>query len=170
MESRKASTVLRLVHSGFGNEPHWDDIYEGVKRGWEFELRGLKHYIENHFTTKRYAIWIKKEHKLTLEEAWNRIMNLFENNIESLKEHDSFILEEKTGEVYAGLTMINDPPYTFAGTLTNFNNSVLRFENYKTGDKIISYFFIAGYGVSKQQLDKLKTKWKKIYDTIFTNF
>ena len=106
---------MRLVHSGFGNEPHWDDIYEGVKRGWEFELRGLKHYIENHFTTKRYAIWIKKEHKLTLEEAWNRIMNLFENNIESLKEHDSFILEEKTGELYAGLTMINDPPILLPG-------------------------------------------------------
>lgn len=94
-------------------------------------------------------------------------MNLFKNDIRTLKEHDPFTLEEKTGEIYTGLTMLNDYPYSFVGTLTNFNNSILRFENYKTGDKIISYFFIAGYGIPQNKLDKLKTKWQKIYDTLF---
>ena len=167
LTGKKGKTVLRLIHSGFGYESHWDDIYLGVKKGWEFELRGLKHYIENHFGTKRYALWLKKEHSLSLHESWNRFMDNFKESVDSLNENDPYTLTENSGEIYKGYTMINDYPYSFAGTLTNFNNSILRMENYKNGDKVISYFFIAGYSVSKAKIDSIKKRWRKILDTTF---
>lgn len=84
-----------------------------------------------------------------------------------MNENDLYTLTENSGEIYKGYTMINDYPYSFAGTLANFNGSILRMENYKNGDKVISYFFIAGYGVSKAKIDSIKKRWRKILDTTF---
>ncbi len=42
-------TLLRLVHSGFLSDESWDDEFDSHSRGWRYELRSLKHYLERHF-------------------------------------------------------------------------------------------------------------------------
>ena len=46
LEARGGGTYLRLVHSGFGPQSEWDEEYDGVRRGWQYELRSLRHYLE----------------------------------------------------------------------------------------------------------------------------
>ena len=41
-------TLLRLVHSGFGDDASWDGEYEGTKSGWPTFFRTLKHGLERH--------------------------------------------------------------------------------------------------------------------------
>ena len=48
LEAAGGKTVLRLVHSGFPSDPSWDGFYHGVRTGWAFELRSLRHYLERY--------------------------------------------------------------------------------------------------------------------------
>ena len=49
LEARGGKTVLRLVHSGFAQGSDWEDeLFGGTKRGWRYELRSLRHYLERH--------------------------------------------------------------------------------------------------------------------------
>lgn len=46
IEGQGGTTTLRLVHSGFGPGAEFEREYDGTRRGWTFELQGLKHYLE----------------------------------------------------------------------------------------------------------------------------
>jgi uncharacterized protein YndB with AHSA1/START domain len=43
------STVLRLVHSGFGTADPGSETVQGIDSGWTMALALLKHYVERHF-------------------------------------------------------------------------------------------------------------------------
>ncbi|NIR42244.1 MAG: hypothetical protein GWN71_07875, partial [Gammaproteobacteria bacterium] len=48
------STVLRLVHSGFGPADPDSEIVQGIDSGWTMALAMMKHYVEERFgRTKR---------------------------------------------------------------------------------------------------------------------
>ncbi len=47
IESRGGETVLRLVHSGFGDDA-WDDEIDTMTSGWRTFFATLKHYLERH--------------------------------------------------------------------------------------------------------------------------
>lgn len=65
LEGKDGGTLLKLVHSGFLSEASWDDEYDAHRRGWEYELRSLKYYLENYpGRRRRHALKIFK-----LEEA-----------------------------------------------------------------------------------------------------
>jgi len=55
------STKLRLVSSGFGKHASWDGMYDCIRRGWQFELRGLKHYLERHRAQNRAVAWVQQK-------------------------------------------------------------------------------------------------------------
>lgn len=39
-------TVVQLTHTGFGQGENWDELYDGVKDGWNEELDYLKTWLE----------------------------------------------------------------------------------------------------------------------------
>lgn len=41
-------TVLRLVHSGFGDDADWGDEYEGIDSGWKMAFALLRLYLEHY--------------------------------------------------------------------------------------------------------------------------
>lgn len=50
------TTVLRLVHSGFGSADPDSEIVQGIDSGWSMALAVMKHYVENHFGMNKKAI------------------------------------------------------------------------------------------------------------------
>lgn len=50
-----------MVSSGFGQGDAWDEMFEGVRCGWAFELRSLRHYLERHRGTNRQTVWVRKD-------------------------------------------------------------------------------------------------------------
>jgi len=60
LEARGGKTVLRLVHSGFAKGGDWEDeLFGGTERGWRYELRSLRHYLERHAGQDRVVAWPK---------------------------------------------------------------------------------------------------------------
>jgi uncharacterized protein YndB with AHSA1/START domain len=54
IEQDGAETVLRLVHSGFGEHADWDDEYEsGVDSGWKMAFALLRLYLERYWGRPR---------------------------------------------------------------------------------------------------------------------
>ncbi|MEC9374706.1 MAG: SRPBCC domain-containing protein [Planctomycetota bacterium] len=55
----KNGTTLRLVHSGFGEGAAWDEMYDGISRGWPYELASLRNYLEHHRGRMRRVSWVR---------------------------------------------------------------------------------------------------------------
>ena len=66
-------TLLRVVTSGFPAGASWDDLVEGTRLGWAFELRQLKHYLERHDGQDRTAAFLRRRVGLPRREAWDRL-------------------------------------------------------------------------------------------------
>ena len=48
LETENGKTVLRFVHSGFGDDSDWDLEYDGTRAGWFSCFFRLQHTIERH--------------------------------------------------------------------------------------------------------------------------
>ena len=73
VEHRGGRTVVRAVTSGFPLDPSWDGWVEGTNRGWAFELRSLKHYLERHAGQARQVVYLRRRTSLSSEQAWARL-------------------------------------------------------------------------------------------------
>ncbi len=52
------STVLRLVHSGFGTVDPDSEIVQGIDSGWTMALALLKHYVERYLGRRKEALYV----------------------------------------------------------------------------------------------------------------
>lgn len=66
-------TLLRVVTSGFSDDPTWDAWVEGTNRGWAFELRSLKHYLERQDGQDRRALFLRRRVRLPAGAVWDRL-------------------------------------------------------------------------------------------------
>jgi uncharacterized protein YndB with AHSA1/START domain len=73
LEGDGETTRVRVVTSGFPADATWDDLVEGTRLGWLFELRQLKHYLERHADEDRRAAYIRRRVSLERSEAWRRL-------------------------------------------------------------------------------------------------
>lgn len=54
----EGTTVLELVHSGFGPVDPEDETAQGIDSGWTMALTVLKHYVENYFGRDKSTVAI----------------------------------------------------------------------------------------------------------------
>jgi uncharacterized protein YndB with AHSA1/START domain len=73
IETRGGRTVVRAITSGFPLDASWDGWVEGTDRGWAFELRSLKHYLERHVDESRHVVYLRRQVSLVNHEAWMRL-------------------------------------------------------------------------------------------------
>lgn len=96
IEGHGGQTVLRVVHSGFGHGAEWDAEFDSIRRGWQFELRGLRHYLTRHWGTPRRVAWALEKTSLPAEECYARLMGpaglVREGSIAGLRPGDPYRL------------------------------------------------------------------------------
>lgn len=73
LEGEGGRTTLRVVTSGFPGDASWDDMVEGTRLGWLFELRQLKEYLERHEGQDRRAVFHRVRVSLSRQDAWDRL-------------------------------------------------------------------------------------------------
>jgi hypothetical protein len=73
IEAAGGRTMVRVVTSGFPMDASWDGWIEGTRRGWAFELRSLKHYLERHEGETRHVAYVRRRVPLSVEQAWARL-------------------------------------------------------------------------------------------------
>lgn len=110
LEARDGGTRLRVVTSGFPAGDGWDDLVEGTRLGWRFELASLKHYLERHEGERRAATYIRRRVSLEREAAWRRLT------------------DEAGGELdgVAARVVDRSPPWQLAAVVTDPADGLMR--------------------------------------------
>lgn len=173
IESKGNRSVLRVVHSGFGREGEWDDEYEGVRRGWAYELRSLRHYLERHRGSDRRVAWALKPLKMEDQRAWDLLLSpqglLAEGGIEGLEEDANYSIHTPGGLRLEGTVWINQPPLDFSGTVSNLNDALFRI-GIESGHGARSLLlWLAAYDVPKDEMARATDEFEGILASVTSN-
>ncbi len=167
LEARGGKTVVRLVHSGVGSGADWaDEYYESFRRGWDFELRGLRHYLERHRGQRRLVAWARFEFEIPFDEAWARLMGprgfLRDGSLEGLEEGDRYSITAANGDAFTGIVQVNEPLRQFSGTVENTNDSLLRVKLDPAPEGGEATVWLSTYRVSRDEVDAFQWRWSDI--------
>jgi hypothetical protein len=171
LEPAGKGTRLRLVHSGFGPEAAWDNEYDSIRRGWRFELNGLRHYLEHHLGTPRRAIYVRRRMKLAPADAWGRVMSsrglLKEANLGAPAPGEAYSLVTSQGDRLEGRVFTHDPPRDFFATAHNLNDAYLRLSIESWAGQVEVNLFMSTYGLSSDKVDAIESRWNALLDALF---
>jgi len=161
LEGRGGRTALRLVHSGFGRGADWDEEYEGIRIGWTFELRSLRHYLGRHRGHDRQATFlVGPQTPLTGPEVWQRVVEQgFENPLpKDLAEGDrySFPVDEET--VFEGTVLDFEPSRQLAMTVDGLHDGIFRIEVFAAR----VHLWLAAWGEGREAVARFEEPWRQM--------
>lgn len=160
LSAEAGGTRLRVVTSGFSNDPTWDAWVEGTTRGWAFELRVLKHYLEHQEGQDRRALFLRRRVPLSRERTWQRLVGA-----EALAAH--WLRGEWIDEA---------PPVQLAAILDDPDGAIVRVSiepvhgDDVAGDPGASHdatLWISLWGESGALLDDIDREWTEILERTF---
>ncbi|MEO1052960.1 MAG: SRPBCC domain-containing protein [Bacteroidota bacterium] len=162
LETQDGKTVLRLVHSGFGTDDKWDELYDGVRRGWNQELLSLKHYVEHHLGRDRSVAWAVGNPKDSPVQVWEEMgaSDILSGLGKPHKEGERYVLSTPDGEEYTGTVLYHNPPWDFFATVDNLNNSLIRVKQEKLDGLREADIWLSAYGLPEEEVSKFKAYWE----------
>ena len=86
LETDGGATVVRFVHSGFGNEEQWDAYLDGLDAGWSYFFRNLQVYLEHHPGIARTMAWARPAVRGSRAVLWSAVAAAVGLDVESLVE------------------------------------------------------------------------------------
>ncbi len=171
LEEDNDTTVLRLVHYGFSSESDWDDLYDGVSRGWSSELQNLKIYLENHYGKNRSMIYLAREAKMSQEDIWSKLMGhdgfRQGGSTDDLVDNQRYKLHAADGQVYEGTVYFSNPPLDFVGVVENYNNAMLRVKSDFFGKWPEAFVILCSYGISEDDTRRFEEFWSTQLEKLF---
>jgi uncharacterized protein YndB with AHSA1/START domain len=171
LETDGGGTVLRLVHSGFGQTADFDDEFEGTRHGWTFELRSLQQYLNHHRGQTRRAFWLRRAVNLEPSAVWERFTGanglILSGDLDA-RSDEPFRLALASGDAVEGTVIDNAPPRVFAGTADNHNRGLFRFgfESCST-DQPKAHLWLSTWGLPADEVDALERRWSEAMDRTF---
>jgi uncharacterized protein YndB with AHSA1/START domain len=161
LEAREGSTVLRLVHSGFGADAKWDDEYECTRRGWAVFLRVLKMSIEVHGDKPSRNLIATSTAGLDLREAWEWLTGpeclAAEGRLDGLQPGDAYRTRTALGTELSGTVEMTAPASEptgyceMAATAREFNDAVLWFYAAGSRENMVLAINLSTFGLSEER-------------------
>ncbi|WP_316193037.1 SRPBCC domain-containing protein [Bradyrhizobium sp. SZCCHNRI1029] len=159
LDALGGTTRLRLRHVGFGAGAGWDEVFHAVRRGWEFQLCSLRHYLDRHVGTDRMVA--RKRHSLALsaEQAWSRLIGaggLFRTRATETGSRCELRIGSDT---YGAKIEVFDPPRQLAVVLAGMKDAMFRIYIVETAaDKVELSSWLASYGVSGPDVEAFESR------------
>ncbi len=169
LETLEGKTRLRLVHSGFGRGAAWDDEFEGVSVGWQYELRSLKFYLERHRGRRRRAGLATRACDLTQSEAWRRLTTPdgFRFDHWPVREGERYQAWSATGDRFAGEVNWQLPERDFFGTVAELGDGIFRLGTHRSGGRTGVTVWIASYTADPGHVDGIRARSEDLLDRLF---
>lgn len=167
LEGEVGRTVLRLVHHGFSADTEWDEMFDGIRRGWSFELRCLRHYLEHHRGVDRLVAQASRSiEPLPVAEAFRRLVSsrclTAGGSLDGLVEGDRYAVTTATGEELAGTVLFRAEPTDLALVVESWNDAVLRLSVERWGgpdSPLEAHLWLETWGVEPQRVEALEKRW-----------
>ncbi len=167
LEERGGGAVLQVVSSGFGVDEESDELYAAWGRGWDFELRGLRHYMERHLGERRLVAVASAAYTCSDDEAWERLIGVAGwcdvDAQDTLKSGARYTVGASVGRAIEGIVELWQPPRQFSGTAESWNDGRLRLQVFAgTATRWLSTFGVDGAAVRS-----LSEAWQGSLDSLF---
>jgi len=167
----RGKTIVRLVHSGFGAGPDWDEQYDGTKGGWSYFMKNLAHYLQRHYGTARTMVSDRRPAGMSYEETWVQLLGpaglAIEPPIDELSEGDAF--RARLGDQSVeGSVLMSERPYRFAATLLSLNDSLLFVEMEVGGENWKCGVWLSAYGMEPTRTESLQSTLTEQADAVFS--
>jgi uncharacterized protein YndB with AHSA1/START domain len=170
LESRSGRTRVTLVHSGFGHGADWDDEFDGISSGWQYELRSLKHYVERHRGRNRVAAWARVSTDLPIDAAWQRLL---QSNIATFAsrrlpgEGEPFDVTLMGSERVTGTVAISTSTQ-FAGFAHDASGTIVRLDAFPGGGRTGLMVWVVSYDErDRERFDALERRAQAHLDAAF---
>lgn len=161
LEDHGASTVLRLVAHGFDPDARWDEFFDGVRRGWRYELESLRHYLEHHRGQDRAVAWVRAPIPRGADRAWALVFGSAR-----FSDDDRYALQAPDGTELTGAVVIAERPTDFTGTVDGpLNNGLFRTE--VVGQHLS--IWLEAWRVSAATLTAIETAWQPAFTSLLAN-
>jgi len=157
-----AETVLHLVHSGFSADASRDDEYDSVRTGWQFELNGLKHYLERHRGTRREVV--VRHLPVSCDRAAACRALLGEN---PPAPGEVFGIDLPGYGTLEGITRVNNTPRDFAAVIPAVNDAYFRCITESCGGPMASTLWLSCYGVDEQTMQAIGAGFERLLNSSF---
>jgi uncharacterized protein YndB with AHSA1/START domain len=133
LETHAGRTRLRLVHSGFASGANWDDELESVSAGWQFELRGLRHYLEHHRGRDRQHATVQHVTPLPTDIVWKRLLSpaAFVVTEGTLATDERVVIRAATGDQLAGTIAWHNPGRDVFMVVDDLEGGVFRISTWR---------------------------------------
>jgi uncharacterized protein YndB with AHSA1/START domain len=145
LETRGGTTVVRLVQSGFGDGPEWDDEFHMVDAGWAYFTFHLQWYLERHRDVPRDLIGFREQTQLDGKEAFSRLRA---------------IVADLDLQQVVDSRSTNQAGYTIA----SLNDAVLFIEIEPGAKGVRGGFWLSTYGLPRPELESLRERISRAYD------
>jgi uncharacterized protein YndB with AHSA1/START domain len=174
LTGRDGTTVLRVVSSGFGDDADWDALYDAFGGGWDFELRGLQHYLDHHAGIPRIVACARGPRAISAAEGWSRIVGPFGwlgvSGLPADPEPGSrYQARLSAGQRLSGVVVLWQPPRQFVATVDQLNNAYLRIDTRCLGDAGTPLIWLSTYGIAPEAVRDVEHEWQVSLDAVFSN-
>jgi uncharacterized protein YndB with AHSA1/START domain len=160
LETAAGGTVLRVVTSGFGDDAAWDRMYGGVSRGWDFELLGLRHYLERHPGRDR-AVAHARIPMRSAAEAWAALAGPGGwLPVTAPRAGGRYAITTATGEAMAGTVLLRDPPHQVAVTVDGMGDALLRAEVETHTADVTATVWLSTWRLPPAEVTELERRWR----------
>jgi hypothetical protein len=173
LEDHGTKSVLRLVAHGFDPNAEWDAFFDGVARGWRYELESLRHYLENHRGRDRVVAWVRTPLPVGAERAWATLFAAggwhSDAPVERKRRGDRYSIAAPGGTALTGTVVISDHPKDFTGTAEgpSLNNAFLRTQVDTEPDGLVLGVWLEAWGVPATTLAAIEAAWQPALDNLF---
>lgn len=169
LESRGGKTTLRIVHAGFGEGPDWDEEFDGVRYGWAFEMRVLRHYLEQHYDQQRTLTWLRAPVEDAAEQVWDRMMTGLARGVPSreLQDGERLSLDTIAGERLEGKVTVYAPPRALGMVLDRYNGAVLRLAVERCAGTREANVWLETWGAKPAEVQDFRRRWTAALEKAF---
>ncbi|MBK9121260.1 MAG: SRPBCC domain-containing protein [Phycisphaerales bacterium] len=162
LEPRGSRTAIRVVQAGFTADADWSGYIDSISRGWRFELRGLRHYLERHRSTPRRVVWARHATELSPTEVAGRVLGpagrVLRGALDGLVEGSTYSWEWVAAgsappcATLVGEVCVSGLPASFAGTFAALQDAYFRFEVERMGGAGEAWLWFSTYGIDERTL------------------
>lgn len=158
IEARGGVTIVDVVTSGFPEDPSWDAFVEGTTRGWLFELRSLKQYLEGHDGEDRDVVYLRRRTPVGAREAWMRVFGREEVRAGVLRGlRVRTTIDETEGSQYAAV--LDEP----AGALLRVSLEPCGIDP----DSRDVTLWLQAWGDARATLPEHESRWRPLLERLF---
>lgn len=144
LETRDGATVVRLVQSGFGDGPEWDDEFHMVEGGWSYFMAHLQWYLERHRGVTREMIGFRDRVALSRTEAFTRLLTL-------------------TDDLITTPVVVKTATCQAAFTIPSLNDAILFIEIEPGAEMVRAGFWLSTYGYAPDAFESLRARFTTLY-------